>query len=40
MKGMETIRLEYLKQVDRTPGVMIKYSDIRKTAKSEGNQPA
>lgn len=40
MRDVETIRLEYLKQVDRTPGVMIKYTDIRKTAKGEGNQPA
>jgi hypothetical protein len=34
------IKLEYLKQVNRISNVMIKYVNIRTTAKGEGNWPA
>ena len=34
------IKLEYWKQVYRIPSVKIKFLDLRKTAKSEGNKPA
>jgi hypothetical protein len=35
--GMDTIELEYPKQVNRTSSVVIKYKNTRKTAKGEGN---